>query len=154
MNSLIRSFFCMLMLSLASCTATSDESTGFTTLPEQGWAYGDTVSFIIGPGRPVDRGIVEVSLRHDNNYPYRNVWLEMSYRQDETISRDTVNIELCDLYGRWHGKGFGASYQISGRLPHRLTVDSCLEVNIRHIMRVDTLKGIEMIGIKLSPSHL
>lgn len=143
----------MILSWLTSCAATSDESTGFTTLPDQGWAYGDTVRFLIEPVHPLDRGVVEVALRHDNNYPYRNVWLETSYRQGETISRDTVNIELCDIYGRWHGKGFGASYQISGRLRHRISVDSCIEVSIRHIMRVDTLKGIEMIGIKLSPLH-
>ena len=55
---------------------------------------------------------------------------------------------LADVYGRWHGQGFGASYQFSRPFNTGVTLVRGDSVTVRHIMRVDTLRGIEQIGIK------
>lgn len=114
---------------------------GFSHLPDYGWAYGDTV--VIRLDASADAPALAV--RHTDEYPYRNLWLEISQELDSaTTLRDTVNIELCNAYGRWHGNGFGGSYQIAFPLPRAV---SAQEVNIRHIMRVDTLRGLTDVGI-------
>lgn len=128
---------CVLLTALASCELRGSYS-GFDNVPEEGWAYGDTISFTADS---CVRAPMMIALRHNNSYPYRNLWIEIS----DSTRRDTVNIELCDVYGRWHGTGVGNSYQTAAPMPfapkpgHRL----CL----RHVMRADTVRGIEQIGI-------
>lgn len=116
---------------------------GFSHIPDCGWLYGDTV--VIRLGTQTDAPAPALALRHTDEYPYRNLWLEISQELDSaTTLRDTVNIELCNAYGRWYGNGFGGSYQIAFPLPRNVSVH---EVCIRHIMRVDTLRGITDVGI-------
>lgn len=126
---------------MTACTSAGYYS-GFEDVPADGWAYGDTISFYadscVAP-------VMHIAIRHNDTYPYRNIWLEMS----DSTRRDTVNIELCDIYGRWHGKGIGSSYQIAAPAPFSPAPGQ--KFYIRHILRVDTLVGIEQIGIIPQP---
>ncbi len=126
---------------MAACTSAGYYS-GFEEVPADGWAYGDTIVFAadscVAPG-------MLIALRHNDSYPYRNIWLEMS----DSLHRDTVNIELCDIYGRWHGKGIGSSYQISAPAP--FTPVPGKTVSIRPILRVATLLGIEQLELIPQP---
>ena len=54
---------------------------------------------------------------------------------------------LADIYGRWLGSGFGSSYQREITLKPRADIDLTRPVDVRHIMRLDTLRNIERIGI-------
>ena len=63
--------------------------------------------------------------------------------------RDTLDIRLADVYGRWLGSGFGASYQREVTVSPAAVVDITRPVALRHIMRVDTLQGIEQVGIEV-----
>lgn len=134
----------VIAIAAAGCSEPSRvPQSGFSHLPDYGWAYGDTV--VIRLDAPADAPAPALAVRHTDGYPYRNLWLEVSQRIDSvTTLRDTVNIELCNAYGRWHGNGFGGSYQLAFPLPRAV---SAKEVNIRHIMRVDTLRGITDVGI-------
>lgn len=128
---------------LAGCD-TSGEDTLFTNLPDEGWAYTDTLEFSPRPGR----GAMSLAVRHDASYPYSNLWLEVAVtRPGLTIAPDTVNITLCDPYGRWLGQGFGGSYQIEIPVAHDVNIDSLTTLRVRHIMRCDTIHGIDQVGI-------
>ena len=133
--------FIILAVIVTACTSSGYYS-GFEDLDPAGWAYGDTVTFVtdscVAPS-------MMIALRHNDSYPYRNIWLEVS----DSVHTDSVNIELCDVYGRWHGKGIGSSYQIAAQVPFTLTPNTRL--NIRHVLRVDTLRGIEQIGLIPTP---
>ncbi|RXE63054.1 gliding motility lipoprotein GldH [Paramuribaculum intestinale] len=122
------------------------EINSFAHIPHDGWAYGDTVKFDIDSAMRIVQPL-HIALRHNDSYPYRNLYLEVSLEDDShNIRRDTISIELCDIYGHWYGHGIGASMQIEA--PTKTTVDnSTRRVNIRHVMRVDTLTGIELVGI-------
>ncbi|MDE6555401.1 MAG: gliding motility lipoprotein GldH, partial [Duncaniella sp.] len=91
-----------------------------------------------------------LGMRETYAYPYSNLWLEVTYHVDDRhIVRDTVNVTLADIYGRWLGKGFGASYQTEIPLSNRAAIDLTIPVGVRHIMRVDTLRGITEVGIEV-----
>lgn len=133
-----------LTLILTACESVIPErNSSFTHLSSEGWAYGDTI-FLTPP--PAIGKVTRLTLRHTDSYPYRNLWIEVSQRHPDgkATTRDTVNIEMCDIYGQWHGSGFGDSYQITVPLPHALDTT---DISLRHIMRLDTLREITQIGI-------
>lgn len=136
------------LLCLGACSSGHNDYSNFTDLPADGWAYGDAVTFMPDSADSVARGTLSIELRHNNSYPYSNLWLEICYKSDGLLHRDTVNLTLADVYGRWHGQGFGASYQFSRPFNTSVTLVRGDSVTVCHIMRVDTLRGIEQIGIK------
>lgn len=120
------------------------------------WIYNDTISYDINIPDTTICGELTIGIRHNNNYPYRNIWIELTHCDSNAIihSIDTVNIELCDVYGKWHGNGVGSSYQISYILPKSITISSKDKLQLRHIMRIDTLHGIEQLGFILNRANL
>lgn len=137
-------------IAFISC-AGGDSVSRFTHIPEAGWAYGDTVTFEIDSAVHVDQPL-SIALRHNDSYPYRNIYIEVAVENIEGIRRDTVGIDLCDIFGHWYGHGIGSSMQIER--PTKITLGkNARKVNLRHVMRVDTLKGIEIIGISGQPTE-
>lgn len=145
---------CLLFLALgvitSSCSDRHSSFSRFENLPDNGWRYGDTVKIVPSRLDSATMRTLEVAIRHSNDYPYRNLWLEVSYTTRHFTIRDTIELELADVYGRWLGKGFGPSYQVSRPLGARFALPDSTPIYIRHIMRVDTLPGIEQIGITIN----
>lgn len=140
----------LISLCLGACSPGHNDFNSFINLPHHGWAYGDTVYFENDTVDSISTRSVEVAIRHDNSYLYRNLWLEICYINNKgVVLKDTVNMELADIYGRWHGKGFGASYQFVVRLPRKVMLSRDTRIGVNHIMRVDTLHGLEQVGIRL-----
>lgn len=143
-----------LWVAVASCEDGKRDYSRWTVLPAHGWAYGDTVTLV-----PVDttlhdndslvRRTLRLGLVHSNDYPYSNLWLEVTYHGDGCGYRDTVNVDLADVYGRWIGSGFGANYQHEIVLNPQADIDLTRPVSVRHIMRVDTLRGLNRIGVSV-----
>ncbi len=140
-----------LWVAVASCGRGERDYSRWENLPVEGWAYGDTVSLVpIDSTLPGNDSLVHRPLRlglaHSNDYPYSNLWLEVTYTGESYMYRDTVNVTLADVYGRWLGSGFGANYQHEVMLNPRADIDLTRPVTVRHIMRVDTLRGLDRIG--------
>lgn len=145
----------LLSLLLGACGPGKRDYSRGDNLPASGWLYGDTLRLL-----PVDTtledndsivtGALRLSLRHGSDYPFSNLWLEVTYHGDRYMMRDTINVTLADLFGRWLGSGFGASYQNSVLINPSTVVNVTRPVEVRHIMRVDTLRGIDQIGISVS----
>lgn len=119
----------------------------FATLPDEGWRYGDSVTFVT----PEAEGELLVAVRHSIKYPYRNIWLEVSRKGPDSVAakvvRDTVELELADPFGLWKGTGIGPTRQMETVVSPSVRVDSGSTISIRHIMRLDTLPSIEQTGI-------
>ena len=139
-------FFSLLLLVIITSCGGGEKSI-FHNLPTQGWAYTSPVTF-----SPVEGdGELFLAVRHDASYPYSNLWLEVSAPLHGGAQMvDTVNLTLCDNYGRWLGKGFGGSYQMEVPVAKSVKLDSGTTVTMRHIMRLDTLHGIDQIGLRLA----
>lgn len=135
----------------------SNERADFQRLPEYGWCYGDTIKFndfiaasdsSAAPASSAAPSDLYFALRHTNDYPYRNLWVEINYvDQSGSVRRDSVSLELCDIYGRWYGKGMGDLYQVQTLVVPAARIAPGSDVSVRHIMRVDTLRGIESVGL-------
>lgn len=146
-NSFISGLISVL-LCLGACKPGHNDYSRYATLPSEGWVYGEEVIFTPEIADSVAYGSMVMGLRHSASYPYANVWLEMAYFTDSaTLVRDTLNIRLSDKFGKWLGNGLGASYQITDTLKSRFTLMRGKPLSLRHIMRVDTLPGIEQIGV-------
>lgn len=141
----------------AITTGCSDHPSAFshyTQIPESGWRYDDTLRFT--PDIPPSvSGELRLGLRHNGDYPYRNLWVEVTtpVAGDSTaVRRDTLSVELADRYGHWKGTGLGALRQLDTVITPAITVDSGRTIMVRHIMRCDTLPDIEQVGIFIEPS--
>ncbi|MBQ7041323.1 MAG: gliding motility lipoprotein GldH [Muribaculaceae bacterium] len=143
----------LITLCLGACTSGHNTYSEFRNLPKEGWAYNDTINFIPTITDSVTQGNLSIALRHNNNYHYSNLWVEINYPiNDSTIKSDTINIPLADIYGKWHGKGIGPSIQIEKNISENIEINKVDYFSIRHIMRVDTLKDIEQIGLFFIPN--
>ncbi|TGY03289.1 gliding motility lipoprotein GldH [Muribaculum sp. NM65_B17] len=144
----ILSIIAIMTLCLGACVPGHNDFSEFRNLPVKGWIYDDTVKFVPSIEDSIATGLLTVAIRHNNEYEFSNLWLEVTRNTPEGIvRRDTVNLELADIYGRWHGNGFGASYQYSDTVQYPASIINGSPIMVRHIMRVDTLCDIEQIGI-------
>ena len=116
---------------------------------DQGWAYADTLAFFPDHADSVATGAYWVCVRHNNNYPYANLWLELSYADDRGETHtDTLNMPLADTYGRWKGQRLGLKYQQRIKATGRVTHVIGTPLKLRHIMRVDTIRDIDLVGLE------
>lgn len=144
---------CAVLIAAAMLTACSSEPqySEFHRLDPAGWAYGDTVSVSFPASDSIVTGTLCVALRHNNGYRFANLWLEITApAPDGGIYRDTVNVPMADKFGRWYGGGFGTSFQLNDTVARNLTIDMRRPLTVRHIMRLDTLTDIELIGLTFS----
>lgn len=137
---------------LASCSAHDNDYSAFSTIDDGGWEYGK--SFVYRPQieDSVAEGTLRVVTRHSNDYPYRNLWLEISYQVenadgDIAFRKDTINMHLADVYGNWLGAGLGPSFQKADTVSSDFRLISGAPIRLRHIMRADMISGIEQVGI-------
>lgn len=147
-------FILIITLCLGACSPGHNDYSCYSTVADGGWAYEDTLTF--APDSMLNDSVmtaaIKIAVRHDNNYPYSNLWVEVSHSSPDGVSRrDTVNIPLADVYGRWLGNGFGADYQKEAVVAENAAVDMRCPVTVRHIMRVDTLHGVEQVGVSIVP---
>lgn len=139
-----------ILVAMAACDGRIDRYSNFVQLPESGWAYGDTIKFMATGNTLTEATTMSVAVRHNEKFLYRNLWLELSYSDSMgNVYVDSVNLELADAYGRWNGSGIGEAYQCATQLHHKVRVTDSTEISVRHIMRLDTVRGIEQIGVTI-----
>lgn len=147
----------------ASCSIGGHQGNGndqffsaFTTFDDAQWIYADGIEYAVDTLKNAScpSGDFVLTLRHTPAYEYSNIWLEVDYDLDERGRRcDTFNIILADDYGRWRGKGTGASFCISDTIIRDVPLRQRQRIGLRHIMRVDTLHDIELIGLTYLPDN-
>lgn len=140
----------LLAIVLASCSTGSGYS-GFSPVDPAGWAYGDTLYFTPEMPDSITAGSISVAVCHNDAYPYSRLYLEVLYPSGATMCRDTIEMTLCDPYGRWRGKHIGSTYQMVGNLDEKIRVHRGTPFAVVHIMRDDTLRGIEQVGLNFLP---
>ncbi len=134
-------------LAAAGCSRHLNDFSQFATLPEQGWAYNDTLSFNADIDS-VATGTLQIAVRHTNDYPYRNLYVEVTIPEaDGSLLRDTVDLRLSDVYGNWLGSGLGTSFQCAGTIDRKVTLRRGAHITVRHVMRPDPVTDIEQVGL-------
>jgi len=100
---------------------------------------------------------VTIKLRHNNRYPFRNIWFFVEYQtpsgsiQLDTVPKDKDTGYLADEYGKWNGKGISL-YSYSFRYQENIQYpDTGIYIyTIRQGMRADVLTGVSDIGLCIS----
>lgn len=142
----------VLALLLVGCSGSSKETQSyFSNLDEAQWLYFEPVEFVADSAADShNRGALLFSVRHTSTYPFRNIWLEISQKKGSTYARtDTFEVMLADAFGRWYGSGMGASMRYTDTLAADYIVVPGARISLRHVMRVDTLRGVEQVGLIL-----
>lgn len=117
----------------------------FSPIDGDGWRYCDTLTFVVGA--PADTvptaGNIALCVRHNDAYPYSNIWVELIMPR----GKYPLQMELADVYGRWHGRGMGLTFECTDTLLRGAVLQRGDTVRLRHNMRVDTLPAVEQVGI-------
>ncbi len=141
-------YILIMLLCLGACAPGHNDYSQFHNIPNEGWCYNDTLIFSPKPTDSTATGLMTLALRHSNDYIYSNIWVEVGYNTTNGHQKiDTLNILLADIYGRWYGKGLGASFQIQDTISPDMQIAKDSPITVRHIMRTDTLLGIEQVGL-------
>lgn len=140
--------FTAIAIAVSACSERHGNFGLFHPVPQQGWAYGDTLMFDVNNLDNAAAGRkISIAVRHNADYPYRNLALEVTYRNGQRVVLDTVNMELADIYGSWKGNGLGPQRQMEATVAPVAALPDSSRISVRHVMRVDTLRGISEIGI-------
>ena len=92
------------------------------------------------------------NLRNGGDYPYSNIYLFLkTVFPDGRIARDTIECQLADYDGKWLGSGISDVkfnrflFQKGIRFPQK----GQYVFEVEQAMRIEDLKGIRDIGIRL-----
>ena len=140
------------MIAVASCVRKIEYSE-YRNVDGAGWEYGDTLVYEAALGDSVQRGDLALVVRHSDAYAYSNIWLEIDTDSRDSIAADTFDIELADIYGNWHGRGLGLSYQCVDTVLRGIELRDSSRITVRHIMRLETLPNIEQVGVVFIPER-
>lgn len=136
----------------AACSRYANDYSAFAAVDPDGWDYGNTLVFMPTTEDSLVEGTLALMVHHSDSYPYRNLYLEVSAQQltpdsNITYRTDTINVVLADVYGNWLGSGVGTSFRLSQPINSNYRLLSKAPVRVRHIMRAETVPGLEQIGI-------
>lgn len=143
-----------------------------------GWSKQDTLVYMLPDSLKEGCYQLEISVRHTEAYPYRDIWIELASEQEKPQQtytsqtepkdsleipqleasadsmiwiRDTLHLYLADEKGRWiKGGTIGSLYQFSAPAQwFCLNNKRGKTIRLIHIMKDNPLTGIHDIGIRL-----
>ena len=147
----IQAILLILFINLISCNpgisyADSEKIPGYT------WNASNIISFEVPVKDTVNSFDINLIIRTDKSYPYRNLFLFIRTTSPGKISiKDTIEYFLADEKGYWYGSGLGDVNDLS--VPFKTNVlfpeEGTYIFNIQHGMRDQNLEGVTDIGIQI-----
>ena len=106
------------MIIIEGCRYKHTSYSDFRSLGNQGWPATEPLEYVLkgvdSLAMPADS--VYVTIRHNNDYRYCNLWLFVDYVYPDTVTTDTVECMLSDKFGKWYGSGdIGQMIFLAGR---------------------------------------
>ena len=149
----IRKTGCLFLLLLFAFTSCEKDMVyhRYQPIPFEGWNRKDTLIYVLPGGLTGKTYRLEMGIRHNETYPYRDLWIEIYHLLIPYGTHERLHLYLADETGNWKGKGNAGSlyqYTASGFTLNLQPGDSILQ--IVHIMETDLLEGITDVGIRLS----
>ena len=141
----------ILILTLVSCNG-NVVFTQSEPIPGETWNLMNAVVFKVPVTDTITSNNVDFTIRNGSSYPFRNIYLFVSATSpDGKTLTDTLQYNLADEKGNWFGKGFGDIHEL--KLPYKSNVffprKGIYEFKIQHGMRVENLRGVYDIGMKI-----
>lgn len=141
----------LISLFCASCT-NKEIFSDFHSFPQGEWNWNDYATFDLHVTDSIGRYDLEVTSRNNNSYPFSNLWLFIDIRTPkDSLLRDTVDLKLADIYGKWLGTGV-STYAVTEAFRTRYCFPDTghYHVTIRQGMRENPLIGISDVGLTVS----
>ena len=116
------------------------------------WNRTETIKFDVQIDDTVSYNTVFVNTRNSGDYAFSNLYIFMNtIYPDKKVSRDTIDCVLANDEGKWLGKGLGDKKDCQFLLKKgvRFHKKGIYTFEMEQAMRVDKLKGIESIGIRI-----
>jgi len=122
------------------------------SLPQEGWHKNDAVTFNVNINDSINSFKFKLNIRNTTDYRYSNLYLFLiTELPNGNISRDTIECMLANNEGKWLGKGWGniKENNIILKSNLRFPLTGNYRFLLQQAMRVDTLKGINDIGLSI-----
>lgn len=123
----------------------------YHSIKNENWCRNDIAEFqaeIPAAGRYA----ITLCLRHTIDYELANLWCFMkAWGPSDFMLRDTVNIKVAEPDGHWVGKGNGIKtleQSINSKVVD--LPQGKVTVRLEQAMRIECLKGVKDIGIKIT----
>ena len=129
-----------------------------TDFPERYWTVNEKPEFEFTIDQPADRYTLYGNIRNSVSYPYARIFFNY-YLQDSSGTDIETKLESRYLFDAKTGKPFGNSglgdiYDHS--FPHLTNYQfkhrGRYKIRLEQLMRVDTLKGILAVGVRVERS--
>jgi len=145
-------FVILLMIVLLPSCGSRDVFNQYVTFPDNNWHFDSVSRFDVNVKDTSLNYNVFVNIRHTEAYPYLNLWLflEKTHTNGQK-ERDTIGVEVADIYGKWMGSGSTSLIQLAVPLHQNIKFTEPGEYSfvLRHGMRDTLLTGIKNIGIRI-----
>lgn len=122
------------------------------TIPDACWYKDNAVAFNVLINDSTKTYNFNLNIRNSTNYRYSNLYVFLiTELPNGNVSRDTIECILADNEGRWLGKGWGNLKENDILLKAGLMfpLKGNYKFLLQHAMRVDTLSGINNIGLSI-----
>jgi gliding motility-associated lipoprotein GldH len=145
----------ILMLTLIFLLVSCNSKVVYTNsraMAEETWKLMDIPVFKVPISDTLNSNNVFFTIRNGSSYPFRNIYLFVSTTSpDGKKITDTLQYNLADEKGKWYGRGFGDVHELN--LPYKSNVyfpfKGTYEFKIQHGMRIENLKGVYDIGLRI-----
>jgi gliding motility-associated lipoprotein GldH len=152
MRSSIILFILVMLLFFSSACDSNRYFEQNKEIEKESWFYKDIKTFTIDIEDTSSLFNFYLNIRNTTDYPFSNLYLFMeSEMPNSHTARDTIELQLAYLNGKWLGSGYGRyKYtQFILRKGMRFGAKGTYTFHIQHGMRKDTLKGISDLGIRI-----
>uniref|UniRef100_UPI0032170F7B gliding motility lipoprotein GldH n=1 Tax=uncultured Draconibacterium sp. TaxID=1573823 RepID=UPI0032170F7B len=123
----------------------------YKPIPERCWQKDSLVTFSIPVTDTIQNHNLYINIRNDINYPFSNLWVFVKIEQPGgTAIRDTFEIALADVAGKWLGEGFSGlkTREVIYRRNVYFPNSGIYKISIQQGMREDNLHGISDVGFR------
>jgi gliding motility-associated lipoprotein GldH len=151
--SQIKSAFLFLLISLFLYSCDSRQVyNDYRKLKKDTWNRYNLQKFDIAVKDTVSLYDFYINIRNTTDYPYSNIYLFFNTKfPDGRKFRDTLELQLADLQGKWLGRGPGKIKDNHFRFKNmvRFPLKGIYSFTIEQAMRVEDLTGITDIGLQV-----
>jgi gliding motility-associated lipoprotein GldH len=146
-------FFVLLVISMASCGKVElFERT--QNIKNAEWDDQQVPSLSFEVADTVKAYHIFVVMRHTNEYPFRNIWLNVGLQQPgDTLKYQQFELPLA-APDKWLGTGMDDIYEHRALLfpnPVHFTKSGTVTFTLQHTMRRNPLPGVMQAGIRVEP---
>lgn len=153
-NKLLTRFLSLLIVVLALSSCGDDRIfEDYRGMKQLQWSIADTVRFEL-EAQPAKSKLI-IAVKYTDDYDFRNLYVRYLLKDSSALVLENtlVNIPLFErTSGKPLGKGFGTTYTKYDTLPIQTESDIHV-VDFIQYMRVESLNGVEAIGLKVIPSR-